>query len=139
MAIIGAVATMVISGSAKDQAAIRQWVDHWSDRGFTVIDHPSAIPEDRFREAYPEVFRSFYARLATCDVLFVMNEDRQGVAGYVGPATFAELAFAVARNAREHGSVEIIMALPVGPEVHGAEEIGLWHDLGWISFLEDRR
>lgn len=68
-----------------------------------------------------------------------MNEDRKGVAGYVGPATFAELSYAVARNACQNRPVEIIVLQPVGDDVHGADEINLWDELGWITFHDGTR
>ena len=126
--------TLVISGSAKDQAAVRRWVDHRTGRGYEVVDYPAPIPQDRFVDEYPGVLQAFFDRLAECDVLFVMNEDRKGVIGYVGAATFAELSYAVVRNVRQQRPVEIIVLQPVGDDVHGADEINLWHDLGWIAF-----
>ncbi|MEL6984658.1 MAG: hypothetical protein AAFO29_19680, partial [Actinomycetota bacterium] len=115
-------------------AAVEKWVAHWTERGYEVADYPAPIPDDRFNEEYPEVLRAFFERLDECDVLFVMNEDRKGVTGYVGPATFAELSYAVVRNVRRQRSIQIIVLQPVGDDVHGRDEIRLWHDLGWITF-----
>ncbi|MEL6892535.1 MAG: hypothetical protein AAFP84_13115 [Actinomycetota bacterium] len=128
--------TVVISGSVRDQSAVRRWVEYWVGRGNDVVDAPKPIPQSEFHAEYPEVFRHFYDRLADCDVLFVMNEDRDGVVGYVGAATFAELSFAVARNVCGHKPVEIVVLKPVGDDVHAADEIRLWADLGWITFHE---
>lgn len=85
------------------------------------------------------MFRAFYERLAGCDALFVMNEDRDDVVGYVGAATFGELSYAVARNACGHKPIEIVVLQPVGDDVHGCEEIRLWKDLGWITFHRSHR
>lgn len=126
--------TLVISGSAKDQTVVRKWVDYWTAEGYSVIDYPAPIAEGRFKAEYPAVFRTFFECLAACDVLFVMNEDRDDTSGYVGAATFAELSYGVARNACGHGPVDIVVLKPPGPGVHGVDEIVLWHDLGWLSY-----
>ncbi len=99
-----------------------------------MVASPAPIPSGRLLEDYPGVFRAFYEQLAVCDALFVMNEDRDDVAGYVGAATFAELSFAVARNAFRRQPVDIVVLQPVSDTVSGADEIRLWHSLGWIRY-----
>ncbi len=128
------VSTVVISGSVRDQSAVRSWVEFWAGQGHDVLDYPKPIPEGDFLALYPGVFRRFYERLAECEVLFVMNEDRDGMGGYIGAATFAELSFAVARNASGGKPVKVVLLQPVDDEVHCADEVRLWADLGWITF-----
>ena len=128
--------TMVISGSAREQEAIQRWIVFWQRRGYEVIAYPSPIPANEFQARYPGVLRAFYERLAACDALFVVNEDRDSIRGYVGAATFGEISYAIARNACEHQPVEIVLLQPVSDEVHGADEIRLWSELGWITFHE---
>lgn len=127
--------SVVISGSAKDQSALTRWSSYWSTRGHS-IHSPVAIDPARFTVDYPVAFEEFFEHLCMCDLLFVMNEDRGDIIGYVGAATFAELAFVVARNALRQSAVEVVLLQPPSDRVNGADEIRTWDALGWIRFLK---
>ena len=125
---------IVIAGSAKLQTEINQWVEYWNNQlDCQVINFPRQIPSENFEKLYPDVHTNFFKDITQADVLFVANEEKNGVSGYIGAETFAELGFALAQKLISGQNIKLILAhLPV-PEVHCYNEIILWLKLGWID------
>ncbi len=67
------------------------------------------------------------------DILLVVNEDKKGICGYIGPAAFAELSFGVALNAIQEKNIELYILKMPEKSVQCYDEIKLWLDLGWIK------
>jgi len=65
-----------------------------------------------------------------------MNEDKNGIIGYIGAETFAELSFAVAQNLLNTHQTEIYVRKMPSKEVQCYEEINLWLELGWIKLFD---
>jgi hypothetical protein len=126
---------IVIAGSASLQDRISYWKTYWQEQGWEVLDLPKAIPLDRFDELYPDIYRNFFHSLGQTDRLFVMNEDKNGLTGYIGAETFAELCYVVANNRLEKNRVEVVLLKKPDPKVQCCQEIELWLKLGWINLL----
>jgi hypothetical protein len=125
--------SVVIAGSASLKTEALRWKKHWEDAGHTVLDYPVTIDKATFDADYPQIYRDFFANLLKADLLFVMNEPKNGIPGYVGAETFAEICFVVAHNQLGDRPVRIILAHQPDPRVQSAEELELWLKLGWIS------
>ncbi len=65
-----------------------------------------------------------------------MNEDKNGISGYIGAETFAELAHVVANRLLKEQETQVILFKMPESRVQSYEEITLWHRLGWIQFLD---
>lgn len=129
--------SLVIIGSVSlDKEKINKWVDFWVDKGFKVINFPQAIGKKDFFKKYPRVYKEWYVDFTKTDVLFVANEDRKGIKGYLGAETFAELAFTVAQKLLLKKKTKIILAKRPSKAVQCFDEIALWNKLGWIEFLK---
>ena len=90
---------VVISGSAKLQKELEKWNGWWLKAGFDVLYCPDLIdPKVDFSTAYKDTYERLYKSLLESDLLFVMNEDKNGIEGYIGAQTFAEASYAVANN-----------------------------------------
>lgn len=124
---------IVIAGSASLQEQINYWKDYWENAGLEVIDYPSPISPETFLDDYPTVHTQFFQAITETDVLFVMNEDKRGIKGYIGPETFAEMCFGVAQNLVYHKSIEVILLQIPSDGVPACEEVKLWLKLGWIK------
>ncbi|MEI7451693.1 MAG: hypothetical protein WCK37_00650 [Candidatus Falkowbacteria bacterium] len=125
---------VVIAGSASLQKEIQKWVTHWNaQKDCVVLNYPQAIPADNFDELYPGVHKKFFADILEADILFVANEEKKGIAGYIGYETFAELGFAVAQKIIAGQNIKIILANMPALELSCHEEIALWKKLGWID------
>jgi hypothetical protein len=125
---------VVVAGSASLPEANEKWVEYWNRQdGCVVTNYPKPIPEERFREEYPSVHKEYFQSLKEADVLFVANEEKRGIPGYIGAEVFAEIVFAIALNLVDGKNVKVILANMPSDKVQSYEEIQLWLDLGWVT------
>ena len=130
---------IVISGCAALQTQIQSWKQYFLERDHEILDYPKPADPEQLMECYPEIYRNFMESITRADLLFVMNEDHNGIPGYIGAAAFAELSFGLARRMVDHQKIELILLKMPDPRVHCFDEVLRWRRLGWINFLyEDR-
>lgn len=125
--------SVVISGSASLQEDIFKWKEYFESIGYFVLDYPKAISEEKFRNEYPDIHKDFFKNITNCDILFIMNEDKNGKEGYIGASTYAEISFGVAQNLLYDKNIEIIINKMPEESVQSYQEIKLWLNLGWIK------
>lgn len=128
-------AKLVIAGSASLQDKIAFWKKYWETQEYTVIAYPNAIAAENFLTAYPKVHADFFNSILEADQLFVMNEDKNGIPGYLGAESFAEMCFAVTQNLINNKKIKIILLQMPDKAVQSYSEITLWLQLGWIKLL----
>lgn len=126
---------LVISASVSLQDRILHWKTYFEDQGYEVIDYPQPIDSGRFEEEYPAVHKRFYENLNKADVLFVMNEDKERISGYIGPSVFAEISCVVVQGVIENKNTEVKLLKMPSKEVGCYDEINLWLKLGWVEIL----
>ncbi|MCD4704858.1 hypothetical protein K8R66_02155, partial [bacterium] len=85
---------------------------------------------------YPQVHKNFFQNITEADVLFIMNEDKNNISGYLGAETFAEMCFGVAQNLIYNKNIEIILLQMPDSKVQSYDEVKLWLKLGWIKLLQ---
>jgi hypothetical protein len=125
---------VVMAGSAKLQNEIQKWITYWNNKeGYSVLDYPKTIPQDNFEELYPDIHKNFFKNIIETDVLFIANEKKNGIDGYIGSETFAELGFGLAQKLINEKNIKLILANMPSKEVACYDEIVLWRKLGWID------
>ncbi len=130
---------IVIAGSSSLQSEISHWIEYWNKQEeYSVINYPRPINSKNFDSIYPEVHKIFFKDMIMADILFVANEDKDNITGYIGAETFAEMAFAVAQNLLNDKSIRIILAKMPSKNVQSFEEIVLWRRLGWIEIKNEK-
>ncbi len=127
---------IVIAGSAKLQMEIDKWFKTFENQNYEILDYPRAIEESKFMELYPNVHVDFLKNIVQADILFIMNEDKNGKTGYIGYETYAELLFGLAQKLVYHKDIELVIYKMPGSDVGCYEEIELWLKLGWIKLYE---
>ncbi len=127
---------VVIAGSAKLQQEIQNWRKFFINKGYEVLDYPKKIDETKFMEVYPNVHKEFFENITKTDMLFIMNEDKNGKSGYIGAESFAELTFGLAQKLVYNKNIELVVLKMPSKDVQCYEEIDLWLKLGWISLYE---
>lgn len=75
---------IVIAGSAKLPKEIKKWITFFENKNYKILDYPKRIEDTRFLELYSKVHKEFLENVTKADVLFVMNEDKNGKLGYIG-------------------------------------------------------
>jgi len=125
---------VVIVGSASLQDEMQKWVQYWNgQKDCLVLNYPKVIPQDNFEDLYPEVHKNFFKDINKADILFVANESKNGIDGYIGAETFAELSFGLAQRSINGKNIKLILAHMPAKEVACYDEIVLWLKLGWID------
>lgn len=123
---------VVISGSSKLKEELMTWKNHFEQEGYVVIDYPKQIKKENLKDAY----KNFYKSLEQTDILFLMNEERKNIKGYIGPSSMAELIYAVMLNQIHNKNIEIYILNMPSKELNGYEEIKLFLENGWIKMYK---
>lgn len=129
---------IVIAGSASLQDEISFWKKHWENHNFCVLNYPCAIEKENFLNKYPTVHKKFFEDIKNTDILFVMNENKKGIKGYIGAETFAEICFAVAENLIYKKNIKILLLQTPDKTIQSYDEISLWLELGWIELYKNK-
>lgn len=130
---------IVISGSTKLQKEIKKWQKIFESKNNEILDWPKFIEKDRFMELYPNIHKTFFENITKTDILFIMNEDKLEISGYIGAATFAELTFGVAQKLIYNKKIDIVILKMPSKDVACYEEVSLWIALGWIKLYEEEK
>lgn len=78
---------IVIAGSAKFQKEVNDWLKIFKDKNYEILDYPRTIEKSKFTELYSHIPTNFLENITKTDVLFIMNEDKNGKQGYIGYET----------------------------------------------------
>jgi len=128
---------VVIAGSASLQKELHYRKKFRENKGCIVINDSTPIPQETFLEEYPEVHKKFYKDMTETDILFIMNEDKNNIVGYLGAESFAELCFGVVQNLLYKKNIEVILLQLPEKKVQSYDEIGLRLTLNRIKLLKD--
>lgn len=148
---------LVISGSSKLHERALYWRGYFEGRGYDVIDWPCPIsteeetldepqtepglslgrwlsPNDSdYATRMTKIYKRFYKNLDQADTFFLMNEDKDGIEGYIGASAIAELTYVVTGNLNRGKKVEInILKLPSKSQ-NCYDEVKFWLDQDWIK------
>ncbi len=119
---------VTICSSASFINEAEQWKKKIESKGFNVIQIPLLLEGN-----YREVHSSHYKSITQSDLVFVLNLDKNGVEGYIGPSVFAEIAYAIGLNISMGKKIDIFCLNPIPSELPYSKELLLWRDMGWIG------
>lgn len=135
--IYGDIMRVVICGNVKLKDNIEYWKNYFERHDYEIMDYPRVVNKDKFKELYPSIHEEFYKNIKISDKLFLMNEDLNGVEGYIGSETFAELAYGLALKLVDKKDIDLVLLKMPDKSVSCYEDIKLWLDLGWIRLFEE--
>lgn len=127
---------ITISASTKFQNEIEYWKEYFEKKEYDVIKYPLKINQQDVN-LYERVYKEFYNSLAKTDILFVINEDKNGIEGYIGAETFAELSFIVANNIVNNSNKEVYLLKMPSEKVQSYVEITNFIKLGWVKIFDN--
>ena len=128
---------VVIAGSAKLQKEVNKWIEIFKNNNYEVLDYPKPIKSSMFMELYPDIHIEFLKNVAKTDILFLMNEDKNGIVGYIGYESYAELLFGLSQKLVYNKKIELVVFKMPSRDVGCYAEIELWLKLGWIKLFEE--
>lgn len=130
---------IVIAGSAKLKKEVDKWLKIFENLNYEILDYPRAIEESKFMELYPNIHTDFLENITKTDTLFLMNENRNDIVGYIGYEAYAELLFGLSQKLIYNKNIELVILKVPSPDVGCYEEINLWLKLGWIKLYKEKK
>ncbi len=127
---------IVISGSSKLQENLKYWINYFKNLNYEILDYPKYIEPSEYEKNLPIVYKKFYTALENTDVYFLMNEDKNGIKGYIGASSIAELTYVVILNLIHNKNIKIYILNMPSEEVLSYDEVKHWLDLGWIKIFD---
>jgi len=124
---------IVICASVSFESQIVEWKKKLEEKGFRILKYPTKIKGDLLT-GYNKEFSEHYDAISEADIMLVLNLDKNGISGYIGPGVFAEMAFALGLNQIFNKNIEVCYLNPiVKGGVPYSNELELWQNLGWIK------
>ena len=114
---------------------IKKWVEYFKEHNYDVIKYPRKIDQSN-ELIYKDVYINFYKALEEADYLFVLNEEKNGIKGYVGPQVYAEMSYIIVQNILQHKNKTIWILNEPSKEVASYNELNNFINLGWIKLFK---
>ncbi len=127
---------IVIAGSSKLYEQIAYWRGYFEGRGYEVLDYPQPTPEENYAVELTKTYQNYYRHLDETDAFFLMNEDRGGVTGYIGPSAISELTYTVISNLNHDKHIDISILKMPSLKQNCYAEVKFWVDQGWVKVFE---
>ena len=126
---------IVIASSAKFYKEALELKKELEKNDYSVIDYPKNINVN-IEEEYKEAYERFYKSLSETDDLFLLNLDKNGIEGYIGYESFAELSNLVVKKIQEDNNHKIYIYKMPSKEVGCYDEIKHFLELGYIELFK---
>ena len=127
---------IVISGSSKLQDKVEYWTSYFKNLNYEILDYPKYTEPSEYEKTLPKIYKNFYTALENTDVYFLMNEEKNGIKGYIGASSIAELTYVVILNLIHNKNIEIYILNMPSNEVSSYDEVKFWLNMGWIKLFD---
>lgn len=128
---------IVIASSAKFQDEIEICKKYFTNKGYNVINYPKKINADDL-EQYKNVHQQFFKSLVEADEVFILNEDKNGITGYIGAQVFSEMSLAIAQNTVYNANKKIYLLKMPSEDVACYQEVKRFIELGWVEIFKEK-
>ncbi|MGM0168296.1 hypothetical protein IGI39_004051 [Enterococcus sp. AZ135] len=122
---------VIVSGSIAFQEDYQHLQEEFNNSGIDVIDYPRV--SQNLEEEYPQILTTFFRNIEEADLFFLFNQDKNGVSGYIGAASFSELTYCLMQN-RIHGKkIKVFLLKEPSKENFCFDEVDRWLRNGWVE------
>lgn len=128
---------IVISGSSKLQDKVNYWLEYFKNHNYEILDYPKLIKQENYATELPKVYKEFYTALEETDTFFLMNEEKNGIKGYIGASAIAELTYVIILNLIHNKKIDIYILNMPSEDVSSYDEVKFWLDNGWIQLYKE--
>lgn len=130
-------AKIIIAGTAKLYKEMIEFKEELESEGNIVLNYPKDIDEDT---EYKETFETFYNDLeyGNIDKLILYNLDKNGIKGYIGYESFAEMSYVIVNNIIKKQNVEVYIYQMPSEECGCYDEIKQFLKLGYIKLYDKK-
>ena len=126
---------IVIASSAKFYKEALELKKELENKDYNVIDYPKNINVN-IEEEYKQAYERFYDNLSKTDDLILFNLDKNGIEGYIGYESFAELSYLVVKKIQVNNDHKIYIYKMPSKEVGCYDEIKHFLELGYIELYK---
>ena len=126
---------IVIACSAKFYKEALELKKELENKDYNVIDYPKNINVN-IEEEYKQAYERFYDNLSKTDDLILFNLDKNGIEGYIGYESFAELSYLVVKKIQVNNDHKIYIYKMPSKEVGCYDEIKHFLELGYIELYK---
>ena len=126
---------IIIAGSATFYKEAFDMKKKLENKNYDVIDYPKKI-DDSIEMEYKHAYERFYASLSKTDDLLLLNLDKNGIKGYIGYESFAELSNLVVKKIQVNNDHKIYIYKIPSKEVGCYDEIMHFLELGYIELYK---
>ena len=126
---------IIIAGSATFYKEAFDMKKELENKNYDVIDYPKKI-DDSIEMEYKQAYERFYASLSKTDDLLLLNLDKNGIKGYIGYESFAELSNLVVKKIQVNNDHKIYIYKMPSKEVGCYDEIMHFLELGYIELYK---
>jgi hypothetical protein len=126
---------IVIAGSSKFYKEANQLKKELENNNYNVIDCVKCIDHNN-HISYKEAYETFYDSLSKTDDLILLNLDKNGIEGYIGYESFAELSYLVVKKIQSNDNHKIYIYKMPSESVGCYDEIVQFLELGYIEIYK---
>ena len=126
---------IIIAGSATFYKEAFIMKKELENKNYDVIDYPRNI-DDSVEVEYRQAYERFYESLSKTDDLLLLNLDKNGIEGYIGYESFAELSNLVVKKIQVNNDHKIYIYKMPSKEVGCYDEIKHFLELGYIELYK---
>lgn len=125
---------IVLSGSLHFQSELHELAKNLTEKGYQILKYPK--PTADLSKEFPSLFTHFYKSIEEADIFYLYNHKKNGVAGYIGAAGFAEATYALCRKLLHNQKIDLVFLEQPVEAVACFEEIHQWQQNDWITIGE---
>jgi len=127
--------TIVISGSSKLKERVNYWCNYFKENGYEILDYPKFIEKENYKKDLAKHYLDFYTAINNTDTFFLMNEEKNGIAGYIGASAMSELNYVVMQNQIHGKNIDIYILNVPSDTLSCYDEVNFFLDMGWIKLF----
>lgn len=126
---------IVICSSVSFEKEIIEWKEGLEKLNFEVTKYPIKL-SGNFIDEYEKEFSNHYKAIFGADAIIVLNIEKNGIPGYIGPGVFAEISFAIGSNKVSQKEIIVYCINSLPQNLPYSEELNLWQKLNWIKIFK---
>lgn len=85
---------IVIIGNYNSDKDVSYWCNYFSKRGCKVLDYP----KDPTKDSKLDPCYNFFEYIKDTDILFILNNEKNGLDGYIDTTTFSKITYSIMKN-----------------------------------------
>lgn len=125
--------TVIIIGNCNSNKEVAYWCNYFDKRGYKVLDYPRYSDDNILLNHY----ENFYENIKSTNILFILNNNKNGIEGYIDATTFAEITYVVMRNYYDNKKIDIYISKLPNKTLYYYDELSSFISKGIIKIFKE--